>query len=280
MHQCPLKALNSDLSILAAIFRDEGGHWRHGSTYIFAMTTGGDVFFHGARPDQEVQIQIDLEDRNGFKFIKALIEAAVAGGGYIEYFWDDPGVIGDEESGSAKVGYAKTFTVPDDVPIYAGRIVVVGSGFYKGNQVALDFAHFANGEGIISDLVLVNVADKPIRPAIYFYDKEGNLIGPESVVDVMGDLMVTEYGALTLQSELPPLAELTIATHGRGDLVTGSVKVVSDGPDSPIGGILRFDLPDIGVARGGGEPTRKGRPLPGSPPSGRNQHRSGHPQSD
>ena len=88
-------------------------------------------------------------------------------------------------------------------------------------------------------------------PAIYFYDKEGNLIGPESVVDVMGDLMVTEYGALTLQSELPPLAELTIATHGRGDLITGSVKVVSDGPDSPIGGILRFDLPDIGVARGG-----------------------------
>jgi hypothetical protein len=36
---------------------------------------------------------------------------------------------------------------------------------------------------------------------------------------------------------------LTISTHGQGELVSGSVKVVSDGP---IGGFLRFDLPGIG----------------------------------
>ena len=252
-----LKALSSDLSMLAAIFRDEGGHWRHGSTYIFAMTPGGDVFFHGARPDQEDQIQIDLEDRNGFKFIKALIDAAVAGGGYVEYFWDDPGVIGDEEFGSAKVGYAETFTVPDDVPIYAGRTVVVGSGFYKGNQVALDFSHFGNGDSVISDLVLVNVADQPVRPAIYFYDEAGELIDPGLVVDFMGNLGTTDYGALILQSELPPLGELTISTNGRGETVSGSVKVVSDGPDSPIGGVLRYDLPGIGVAGvGASQPVR------------------------
>ena len=40
-----------------------------------------------------------------------------------------------------------------------------------------------------------------------------------------------------------PLGVLTISTHGQGSLVTGSVKVVSDGP---IGGMLRFDLPGIG----------------------------------
>ena len=40
-----------------------------------------------------------------------------------------------------------------------------------------------------------------------------------------------------------PLGVLTISTHGQGPLVTGSVKVVSDGP---IGGMLRFDLPGIG----------------------------------
>ena len=33
---------------------------------------------------------------------------------------------------------------------------------------------------------------------------------------------------------------LTISTHGRGALVSGSVKVLSVGP---IGGMLRFDLP-------------------------------------
>ena len=39
--------------------------------------------------------------------------------------------------------------------------------------LALDFAHFANGAGITSEIVLVNVAPYPIRPAIYFYDSGG-----------------------------------------------------------------------------------------------------------
>ena len=110
---------------------------------------------------------------------------------------------------------------------------------------SLDFAHFANGTGITSSLVLVNVATRPIRPTLYFYDKEGNPIAAESVVDVMGDLEVTEDGTLTVRKKLAHLGELTISTHGRGEVVTGSVTVVADGP---IGGVLRFGLPGIGVA--------------------------------
>ena len=128
-----------------------------------------------------------------------------------------------------------------------------------GQEAGLDFAHFANGSGIISELVLVNRSTQPSgpplspfhqavppsRPALYFYDKEGHPIAAESVVDLTGDLEITEDGALTVQTEMEPLGELTISTHGRGDLVSGSVKVVSEGP---IGGVLRFDLPGIGVA--------------------------------
>ena len=65
------------------------------------------------------------------------------------------------------------------------------------------------------------------------------------MVDLTGDLEVTEDGGLTVQTEMEPLGELTVSTHGQGELVSGSVKVVSDGP---IGGVLRFDLPGIGVA--------------------------------
>ena len=118
----------------------------------------------------------------------------------------------------------------------------------------LDFAHFANGTGITSDLVLVNVAPQPIRPAIYFYDTEGALVSAESVVDVTGDLEVTEDGALTVQMEMEPLGELTISTHGQGELVSGSVKVLSDGP---IGGGVRYGVPEIGVAGvGASQPVR------------------------
>ena len=112
-------------------------------------------------------------------------------------------------------------------------------------QVVLDLAHFANGAGIISEVVLVNVAPHPIQPALYFYDQEGEPIAAESMVDVLGDLGIQEDGGLTIRTEMEPLGELTISTHGRGDLVSGSVKVAAYGA---IGGVLRFDLPGIGVA--------------------------------
>ena len=112
-------------------------------------------------------------------------------------------------------------------------------------QVVLDLAHFANGAGIISAVVLVNVAPHPIQPALYFYDQEGEPIAAESMVDVLGDLGIQEDGGLTIRTEMEPLGELTISTHGRGDLVSGSVKVAAYGA---IGGVLHFDLPGIGVA--------------------------------
>ncbi len=116
---------------------------------------------------------------------------------------------------------------------------------------ALDFAHFANGTGITSEMVLVNVSSHPIRPAIYFYDRGGHLIDPESVVDVTVDLEVAEDGSLTVRTEMEPLGELTISTHGQGELVSGSVKVLSDGP---IGGGVRYGVPEIGVAGVGASP--------------------------
>ena len=117
--------------------------------------------------------------------------------------------------------------------------------------VALDFAHFADGTGITSDFVFVNVATHPIRPALYFYDQQGRLIDPESVVEVTGDLEVTENGSLSVLTEMEPLGVLTISTHGQGELVSGSVKVLSDGP---LGGGVRYGLPEIGVAGVGASP--------------------------
>ena len=106
-------------------------------------------------------------------------------------------------------------------------------------------------------MVLVNLAATPIQPLVYFYGRDGGLIDPGSMVDVMGNLTTTDFGALTLQSELPSLGEITISTNGMGDLVTGSVKVVTEGLDSPIGGVLRFEAPGIGIAGvGASQPVR------------------------
>ena len=70
----------------------------------------------------------------------------------------------------------------------------------------LDFAHFANGTGITSEMVLVNVATHPSRPAIYFLrSPRAHLVAPESVVEVTGDLEVTEDGSLTVLTAMEPL---------------------------------------------------------------------------
>ena len=130
----------------------------------------------------------------------------------------------------------------------AARVEKPGSG---NQQTILDFAHFANGTGISSEMVFLNPSTQPSRPAVYFYDTEGNPIAADSVVDMTGDLEITEDGALTVQTEMEPLGELTISTHGRGELVTGSVRVVSDGP---IGGLLRFEHPGVGAGVVGASP--------------------------
>ena len=144
-------------------------------------------------------------------------------------------------------------------------VVPVARAGGGGQETVLYFAHFANGSGTTSDLVFVNVSPRPSgpgptpyhatispsRPVLYFYDQEGNLMDPASVVDLTGDLEVTGDGALSIRTEMEPLGELTISTHGRGELMGGSVKVVSEGP---IGGVLRYALPGIGVTGVGASP--------------------------
>ena len=73
----------------------------------------------------------------------------------------------------------------------------------------------------------------------------------ESVVEITGDLEIQEDGSLSIQTAMEPLGELTISTHGRGMLVSGSARMVAFGP---LGGVLRFDLPEIGVAEVGASP--------------------------
>ena len=228
--------------------------WKFESVYIFISNDEGVQRWHGGNPALVDQDLSGLKDQvSGALFVQELIAAAKSGGGYVEYHFDDPTVEGDEDNTSPKVSYVETFTSP--LPdLFPDQNMIIGSGLYTGHQMALDFAHFGNGSAITSDIVLVNLAATPIRPAVYFYDKAGELIDPGSVVDIDENLETTAYGAVTLQSELAPLGEVTISTSGQGETVTGSVKVVSDGPHSPIGGVLRFEVPGVGVAGVGASP--------------------------
>lgn len=109
-------------------FRQEGSDWKSGEVYIFVASTDGYTLFHGAFPARFEGRQfedIDRRDVNGVQYIREVLAAGVAGGGYIEYMFDNPAVEGDEEFGSPKVSYATGFRLPGQEQVF-----VVGSGFY------------------------------------------------------------------------------------------------------------------------------------------------------
>ena len=117
-----------------ALLREDGGHFRSGPIYLFMFTADGYVIFHGANAWREGRFAEDTEDINGTKFVELIIAAGRAGGGYVEYFWDDPTVEGDEDTGSPKVSYALSFT--NNLDVYAGQEFIIGAGFYRNFSTA------------------------------------------------------------------------------------------------------------------------------------------------
>ena len=100
-------------------FRTE--EWRHGPIYVFISDYEGTSVFHGATPEREGSNNIDQEDSYGVKVVQQNIEAAKAGGGFVEYHWDNPAIEGVDES--PKVSYI--------APIEIGGVsAYIGAGLY------------------------------------------------------------------------------------------------------------------------------------------------------
>ena len=110
--------------------REEGGHWKDGSVYVWIVSSEGIVVFHGGQRHREGKpAPVHLVDVNGVQFLQELIDMAHRGGGFLEYHFDNPAIDGDEETGSPKIGYATGFPV-----LESDQMVVVGSGIYLTDE--------------------------------------------------------------------------------------------------------------------------------------------------
>ena len=123
---------------IAEEFRQEGGRWKHESIYLVLGNSDGVMLFHAANPALEGQNLINLEDHNGVKYTQELIAAAAAGGGFVEYYFDNPAIDenGDGELvgdpiGSPKISYAIPVTDPQ-----TGMEFILISGFYPQASTA------------------------------------------------------------------------------------------------------------------------------------------------
>ena len=172
----------AEVARLVEVFRSEGD-WKAGSIYIFVINTDGVVFFHGADPSLDGQNLIDLEDINGVKIVQEIIAAGAAGGGFVEYYWDNPAVEGDEDTQSPKLTYA--------IPINIfGQDFVVGAGIYLDSDTAFNGAGLVDvqvvGDGDVSGLTVEVSRSIAGRVPSYAWHGTTDEMG-RAVVRVMAD---------------------------------------------------------------------------------------------
>ncbi len=108
----------------------------------------------------------------------------------------------------------------------------------------LIFPHVASGLWA-TDLILVNPSERPAWPKVYFRGASGDLIPPAALVAVVGDLEVTEDGALTTRTAMEPLDVLMVSIRGAEQPLTASARVVSK--SDVVRGMAQYHHPALGV---------------------------------
>ena len=124
------EALSEGYSTLTGIknaFRQEGGDWKSGSIYLWVVSGGGVILFHATESFREGRpTDLTRTDVNGVRFAEELLGGARREGRkFLQYHYDDPTIVGDEDTGSPKLGYAVSFPVPN-----SEQKAVIGSGIY------------------------------------------------------------------------------------------------------------------------------------------------------
>jgi hypothetical protein len=131
------------------------------------------------------------------------------------------------------------------------------------------FPQFGNGGGAAleggfsSSVVLTNPSSSAVaHGTMYFYDPDGEplsvglltsgLIGPSGIL--LQSAPVTE-----VEFAIEPLGSVGFTTDGLGELIIGSAEVIAN---EPIGGIIRFRHPEIGISGFGSAPPLRGAITP------------------
>ena len=130
-----------------------------------------------------------------------------------------------------------------------------------GRAETMYFAQFANGDGFVSELVVTNPSTTETANAdvSFFGDAGGRL-----AISLNG-----QSPAETVSVRIPPLGSVILSTDGTGTLVSGSARVNAA---LPLGGVIRFVYPGLGIGGVGSSALLSGfvTPVTRSVEQGRN----------
>ncbi|HSR51358.1 MAG TPA: ethylbenzene dehydrogenase-related protein [Acidobacteriota bacterium] len=116
---------------------------------------------------------------------------------------------------------------------------------------SLFFAQTGNGGGFVVDHVFTNPsAGRTVDATMDLFDDNGDPLELDIEAAVTGpgggsfsSLVAGPHSSIDFQ--IPPQGGVTIRTSGQGDVVVGSAEVFGD---NAFGGVVRFEIPGIGVA--------------------------------
>ena len=232
------------LATVQAAIRTEGEDFKHGSIYIFVINTSGILIFHGTADASSFgENMIDVEDVNGVKIVREIIATAEAGGGFVKYYWDNPAVIGDEDTRSPKLSYV--------IPIHIfGQTFVVGAGIYLESDIAFEEVAQVDvqvvGDGDPSGLTVQVSRSISGRAPVYAWRKTTDETG-RAVVRVTPDeqrrvngmyrarVRTSEGATVASWSSIPlmPGRRVTYEVNLNGDVRAIASLAASLGPNRP-----------------------------------------------
>ncbi len=171
-----------------------------------------------------------------------------------------PLVVPDGQGGFKQVGISSFGGSPDracDDPDFPGVYAAVGQfeAWIQQNTglaaTALYFAHVGDGGGLTSDVVLANPsASATANGTLELFDDAGApfpvgfLGGGNGQNSIAGSTPLGQTN--TVNFSIQPRGTLTLLTDGEGAMARAGSAVVSS--DRILGGVIRFNLPGVGIA--------------------------------
>ena len=209
---------------------------------------------------EESSVDLTLELADGDGAVLASAQATLSGLGHLATFppdfsWSSAVDFSDFE-GTVKVSAAGPIagTVIQTRPGQLATLPVVPFQVepVEGSNTELNFAQFADGAGLFSQITLLNLdPDLEANVTLVLRDDEGSPL----TVDLNGEPVSGQMTAL-----IPAGGLRRFRTDGLGDLATGSVRVSSD---RPVAGVILFGGTDglAGVDSSVTQPTRFMAPM-------------------
>ena len=127
----------------------DGGLFKDGLTLLYSITPDGYVVFHALDPWREGRIVINNPDARGDStFVQRIIDEAQSGGGFVDYYWDNPDDPNDDQDGTLRTTYAVSM-MPAGIQ---GEYILAGSFFPSlvtsvegtATEIPADFALHGN----------------------------------------------------------------------------------------------------------------------------------------